>query len=76
MLKFEAIRTNVQDDSSDFEALIQEMISSEIFSNQEICHIDLNCEKRISSVSTYMKENLSIIEIENKICKNALSFLS
>ena len=55
------IKTNVQEDSSYFEALIQEMISSEIFSNQEICHIDLNGEKRISSVSTYMKENLSII---------------
>ena len=45
------------------------MISSEIFSNQEIFHIDLNGEKRISSVSTYMKENLSITEIENKICQ-------
>ena len=63
------IRTNVQEDSSEFEALIQEMISSEIFSNQEICHIYLNGEKRISSVSTYMKENLSIIEIENKVCQ-------
>ena len=60
------IRTNVQEDSSEFEALIQEMISSEIFSNQDICHIDLNGEKRISSVSTYIKESLSIIEIENK----------
>ena len=28
------IRTNVQEDSSEFEALIQEMISSELFSNQ------------------------------------------
>ena len=45
------------------------MISSELFSNQEICHIDLNGEKRTSSVSTYTKENLSIIEIENKICQ-------
>ena len=27
------IRTNVQEDSSEFEALIHEMISSEIFSN-------------------------------------------
>ena len=45
------------------------MISSEIFSNQEICHIDLNGEKKISSVSTYMKENLSLIEIENKKCQ-------
>ena len=66
------IRTNVQEDSSEFEALIQEIISSEIFSNQEIFHIDLNGKKRISSVSTYIKESLSIIEIENKNVKNAL----
>ena len=39
------IRTNVQEDSSEFEALIQEMITSELFSNQEICHIYLNGEK-------------------------------
>ena len=38
-------RTNVQEDSSEFEALIQEMISFELISNQEICHIDLNGEK-------------------------------
>ena len=29
----------------------------------------MNGEKRISSVSTYMKENLSMIEIENKKCQ-------
>ena len=28
------IRTNIQEDSSEFEALIQEIISSELFSNQ------------------------------------------
>ena len=39
------IRTNVQEDYSEFEALIQEIISSELFSNQSICHIDLNVEK-------------------------------
>ena len=39
------IRTNVQEDSSEFEALIQEMISFELFRNQDICHIDLNGEK-------------------------------
>ena len=55
------IRTNVQEDSSEFEALIQEMVSSELFSNQEICHIDLNGEKRICSVSTHIKEGLSTI---------------
>ena len=39
------IRTNVQEDSSEFEALIHEMISFELFSNQEICHIGLNVKK-------------------------------
>ena len=46
------IRTNVQNDSSAFEALIQEIISFELFRKQDICHIDLNGEKIISSVST------------------------
>ena len=50
------IRTNVQEDSSEFEALIHEMISFELFSNQEICHIGLNVEKIICTVSTYIKE--------------------
>ena len=40
------IRANVQEDSSEFEALIHEIISLELFSNQEICHIDLNGEKQ------------------------------
>ena len=52
--------------------LIQEMISFELFSDQEIFHIDLNGEKRICTVSTYIKEYLSIVEIENKNVKNAL----
>ena len=63
------IRTNVQEDSSEFEALIQETISFEIFSNQEICHINLNGKKRVCTVSTYIKEYLSIVEIENKKCQ-------
>ena len=45
------IRTIFQEDYSEFEALIQYMISSELFINQEICHIDLNGEKIISTVS-------------------------
>ena len=55
--------------SLDFEVLSQEMISFELFRNQEICHIDLNEEKRICTVSTYIKEYLSIVEIENKKCQ-------
>ena len=49
------IRTNVQEDSSEFERIIHEMVSLKIFSNQEIFHIDLNGEKRICTVSTYIK---------------------
>ena len=45
------------------------MISFELFSNQEICHIDLNGEKIISTVSTYIKKSLRIVEIENKKCQ-------
>ena len=63
------IRKNVQEDSSEFEALIHEMISLELFSNQEICHIGLNGEKIICTMSTYIKEYLSIVEIENKKCQ-------
>ena len=39
------IRTNVQEDSSEFEVLIHEILSFELFSNQETCHIDFNGEK-------------------------------
>ena len=63
------IRKNVQEYSSEFEAIIHEMISFKLFSNQDICHIDLNGEKRICTVSTYIKEYLSIVEIENKKCQ-------
>ena len=63
------IRTNIQEDSSEFEALIHEIISLKLFNNQEIFHIDLNGEKVICNVSTYIKEYLSIVEIENKKCQ-------
>ena len=45
------------------------MISFELFSYQDICHIDLNGEKRICTVSTHIKEYLIIVEIENKKCR-------
>ena len=63
------IRTNIQEYSSEFEGIIQEMISFKLFSNQEICRIDLNGEKRICTVPTYIKEYLSTAEIENKKCQ-------
>ena len=39
------IRKNVQENSSEFEGIIHKMVSLKIFSNQYICHIDLNGEK-------------------------------
>ena len=45
------------------------MVSQGPFINQEICHINLNDEKIICTVSTYIKELLSIVEIENKKCQ-------
>ena len=63
------IRTNVQIYSSWFEGLLQEMVSQKHFINQEICHINLNGKRIICTVSTYIKEFLSIEEIDNKICQ-------
>ena len=39
------IRKNVQDDPSEFEGIIHEMVSHKLSINHEICHIDLNGEK-------------------------------
>ena len=49
------IRKNVQEYSSKFKGLIHEMVSHKPFSNQDICHINLNGEKIICTVSTYIK---------------------
>ena len=57
------IRTNVQNGSSEIEGTIHEMVSQKPFSNQEICHISSNGEKSICTVSTHIKEYLSIVEI-------------
>ena len=39
------IRTNVHNDSSEFEGLLHKMMSQKPFINQETCHINLNGEK-------------------------------
>ena len=47
-------------------------VSQKPFSNQDICHFNLNGEKSICTVSTH-KKNLSKVEIENKFfqtCSN------
>ena len=58
----------MQNDSSDFEGLLQEMIYKTPFINQEISCITFDGERNLSTVSNYMKEFLSLIEIENKKC--------
>ena len=49
------IRTNVQNCSSDFEGLLHKMMSHKPSINLEICHINLNGEKGICTVSIYIK---------------------
>ena len=49
------IRTNVHKYFSEFEGILHEMVLLKLFSKQEICHIDLNDEKIIFTVSTYIK---------------------
>ena len=55
------IRTNVQNDSSEFEGLIQKMVSQKPFSNQEICHINFNSEKAYARCQHTLKKILNTI---------------
>ena len=41
------IRTNVQNDSSEFEGLLHEMVSQKPFINQETCHNNLNGARNV-----------------------------
>ena len=58
------IRTNIQNDSSKFEGLLHEMVLKKPFMIQYICYINGN---------VYIKEFLSIVEIENKNVTDDLS---
>ena len=49
------IRTKVQNDSSEFEGLLHEMVSQKPFIIQEICYIDGNDERKLCTVSAYIK---------------------
>ena len=49
------IRTNVQNDSSKFEALLHEMVPKKPFTSQEICYINGNGEIILCTVSEYIK---------------------
>ena len=59
------IRENVQNDSSEFEGLLHEMMSKEPFINQEISYINFDGERKLSTVSNFINAFLSINDIEN-----------
>ena len=44
------IRTNAQNDSSDFEGLLQKMVSKKTFMSQEIYYINGNGERKLCTV--------------------------
>ena len=47
---------NVQNDSSEFEGSLQEIISKKTFINKEISYINFDGDMKLSTVSNYMKE--------------------
>ena len=49
------IRTYVQNDSSEFEGLLNKMVSKKPFMSQVVCYINGNGEKHLRTVSTYIK---------------------
>ena len=49
------IRTNVQHDSSYFERLLHKMVSKKLFMRQDICYINVNGERKLCTVSAYIK---------------------
>ena len=49
------IRTNVQNDSSEFEGLLHEIVSKNPFVIQVICYINGNGEIKLCTVSAYIK---------------------
>ena len=48
-------RKNVQNDSSEFEGLLHEMMSKEPFINKEMSCINFDGERKLSTVSNFMK---------------------
>ena len=59
------MKTNVQNDSSEFEGLLHEMVSKKTFMSQETCYNNGNGERKLCTVSAYIKRFLSIVETEN-----------
>ena len=67
------IRTSVQSDSSEFEGLLHITVSKKPFMSQEIRYINGNGERKLCTVSAYIKEFLNIVEIDNKNLTYAIS---
>ena len=53
--KFTNIRTNSQNDYSEFEGLLHEMVSKKHFMSQVICYINGGGERKLCTVSAYIK---------------------
>ena len=68
------IRTNVQNDSSEFEGLLRKMMPKKPFMSQVICYINGNGEGKLCTMLSYIKELLSIVEIKNKKCHRCYKF--
>ena len=49
------IRTNVENHSSEFEGLLHKMVSNQPFMSQDICYINGNGERKLCTVSAYIK---------------------
>ena len=57
---------NVKKYSSGFDGLLRKIVSKEPFVNQEKSYINVKGEMKFSTVSDYLKEFFSIIEIYKK----------
>ena len=62
------IRKKSQNDSSEFEGLLHKMMSKKPFINQEISYINIGGRMKLSTMSNYIKDFSSIIEIEKEKC--------
>ena len=62
------IRTNVQNNYSELKQFLHEMMPKKTYMSQDIYYIIENGERKLCTVSTYIKYFLRIVDIENKQC--------
>ena len=53
--EFTNIRKKFQNDSSEFEGLLHKMVSNKPFTRQDICYINGNGERKLCTLSAYIK---------------------